>query len=63
MARFNMANTEGYSLRDLDVLNGQFDDAVWLPTSAREAMSDIELKSWEDHTAERVLADFDTTKA
>ena len=59
MPRFTIHNTEGYSATDLDTLNSMFNDAVYLPPAARAAMDDITLKSWEDHTAEMVLVDYD----
>lgn len=61
MDRFRTDNTEGYSCSDLALLNERFLDAVYLPPDALARMSDIERKSWEDHCAEQVLADFDQT--
>lgn len=63
MPRFTADNTEGYSAHDLAVLNNRFEDEVYLPPEARLAMSDSEIKSWHDHCAEQVLADFDAEPA
>lgn len=62
MTRFTQHNTEGYSAHDLDVLNARFEDAIYLPLDALGAMNDMEIKSWHDHMAEQVLADFDAEK-
>ena len=49
MAHFTNDNTDGYSSRDLAVLNERFEDAIYLPVDALAAMSEIEIKSWHDH--------------
>lgn len=59
MTRFTDDNTEGYSAADLAILNRRFLDEVYLPADATPTMDSIEEKSWHDHCAERVLADFD----
>ncbi len=58
MTRFRTDNTEGFDASDLKVLNERFEDAIYLPTDVLLAMSEIEIKSWHDHQAELVLADF-----
>lgn len=61
MARFTTENTEGYTAADLAILNELFDaetgDAV---AEAAEALG--EGNSYFDHIAERILADFDSTR-
>jgi hypothetical protein len=59
MPRFTQDNTAGYSDAELIVLNARFDAEVFLPADAWATMNDLERGSWEDHIAERVLADFD----
>lgn len=61
--RFRFDNTEGYSARDLVVLNSRFEEAVYLPANAQAAMSDLEFGSWADHCAETVQAEFDADHA
>jgi hypothetical protein len=59
MARFTHDNTEGYSDHDLKVLNERLEEAIHLPIDTLLEMNEIEIGSWHDHCAERVLADFD----
>ena len=61
--RFTPENTEGYTAADLIALNAAYESAVYLPPDAVTKMGDMELGSWRDHTAEQVLADFDTVDA
>lgn len=58
MTRYTRDNTEGCSAAALATLNVLFGEAVYLPAEALASMSDIEIKSWHDHCADRVLADF-----
>ena len=60
MAYFRTDNTEGFDADDLKALNDRFEEAIYLPIDALLAMSEIEIKSWHDHQAELVLADFAT---
>lgn len=59
MPRFTKDNTQGYTDAQLAFLNNQFEEEAYLPASALARMSDTEIKSWQDHMAERVLAEFD----
>lgn len=59
MPRYTTDNTEGYSKLDLMTLNLRYEEAVYLPSDTLARMNDIEIKSWQDHVSERVLADFD----
>ena len=63
MTRFTADNTEGYSAADLAVLNARYDADVYLPPDALARMSEIGIKSWQDHVAELTLADFDSSQA
>lgn len=63
MRRFTMENTEGYTQRQLDVLNARYDVALdaWDASLAPEkSFTNEDLCSHFDHIAERVQADYDT---
>lgn len=62
MPRFTDQNTEGYSAEDLERLNVQFAREMERRDAVMSAMDDLARKSYEDHIAERVLADFDAQR-
>jgi hypothetical protein len=59
MPRFRQDNTEGYSDADLVALNEAYEQAMADNYSEGLVPDSIEYKSWQDHVAERVQADFD----
>lgn len=59
MARFTDQNTEGYSAEDLAFMNDQFCREMARQGVTMVQMDDLARKSYEDHLAELILADFD----